>query len=415
MSALKQSGCDERVLLAEGPTEEQLRELCEALQAGRDNNTLGPQDAEFIAGLLGHFAWHSPELAKKVVEFGGAAAFASWIRMPDYIKQGHNPEDDHLIFPMFRACLTGISCVCRQGAANAQEVLKLDGVVDAALEFADHLERDVKRSALRVLARLMPYGAVSFDKVWRLIFKHILAGEDESVRAAAGACALQAATYGWDTEAPDLEGFAIAMHHGLEQALQGESPAALPYLFTVEHVVLKDGETSDQLIKTHWIHDHEGDEVLQRVGNSNIIVQLAAWLPRGSSSRASPADKACCLIAATAIEKLAGKEGLRMGPYQLVLWQPRYVFADLDGLHYQKLSTQNRPMGKPKKITFASILEVTELEQGEIVIRCRSRDYTFKAPDASKASVMVHNLRQLILRHAEASGETGEQEGADSS
>ena len=45
-----------------------------------------------------------------------------------------------------------------------------------------------------------------------------------------------------------------------------------------------------------------------------------------------------------------------MGPYQLVLWQPRYVFADLDGLHYQKLSTQNRPMGKPKKIKFASIL-----------------------------------------------------------
>jgi len=79
------------------------------------------------------------------------------------------------------------------------------------------------------------------------------------------------------------------------------------------------------------------------------------------------------------LEKLAGKEGLRMGPYQLVLWQPRYVFADLDGLHYQKLSTQNRPMGKPKKIKFASILEVTELEQGEIVIRCRSRDYTFKA------------------------------------
>lgn len=307
MSALKQSGCDERVLLAEGPTEEQLRELCEVLRDGRDNNTLGPQDAEFIAGLLGHFAWHSPELAKKVVEFGGAAAFAAWIRMPDYIKQGHNPEDDHLIFPMFRACLTGISCVCRQGAANAQEVLKLDGVVDAALEFADHLERDVKRSALRVLARLMPYGAVSFDKVWRLIFKHILAGEDESVRAAAGACALQAATYGWDTEAPDLEGFAIAMHHGLEQALQGESPAALPYLFTVEHVVLKDGETSDQLIRTYWIHDHEGDEVLQHVGNSNIIVQLAAWLPRGSSSRASPADKACGTIAAVAIEKLAGK------------------------------------------------------------------------------------------------------------
>mmetsp|Transcript_1198 Transcript_1198/g.3676 ORF Transcript_1198/g.3676 Transcript_1198/m.3676 type:complete len:171 (+) Transcript_1198:85-597(+) len=114
------------------------------------------------------------------------------------------------------------------------------------------------------------------------------------------------------------------------------------------------------------------------------------------------------------LEKLAGKEGLRMGPYQLVLWQPRYVFADLTGLHYQKLSTQNRPMGKPKKITFASILEVTELEQGEIVIRCRQRDYTFKAPDASKASVMVHNLRQLIVRHAEASGETGEQEGADS-
>jgi len=304
MSALRASGCDERVLLAEGPTEEQLRELCAALRAGRDDGTLGPQDAEFVAGLLGHFAWHSPELAKKVVEFGGAAAFAAWIRMPDYVRQGHNPEDDHLVFPMFRACLTGLSCVCRQGAANAMEVLKLDGVVDTALEFADHLERDVRRSALRVLARLLPYGAVSFDKVWRLVFKHIRGKDsDESVRAAAGACALQAVTYGWDSEAPDLEEFAEAVEYGLDQALTGEAPAALPLLLTVEHVVLKDSEASEQLIRDLWIPDQEG-------GGSRIIVQLAAWLSRGSAPRASPADKACGTIAAAAIEKLAGKGAL---------------------------------------------------------------------------------------------------------
>jgi len=80
------------------------------------------------------------------------------------------------------------------------------------------------------------------------------------------------------------------------------------------------------------------------------------------------------------LEKLAGKEGLRMGPYQLVLWQPRYVFADLTGLHYQKLSTQNRPMGKPKKITFASILVCRKVATSPPVLAQRDRALGSLAP-----------------------------------
>ena len=75
-----------------------------------------------------------------------------------------------------------------------------------------------------------------------------------------------------------------------------------------------------------------------------------------------------------------GKEGLRMGPYQLVLWQPRYVFADLTGLHYQKLSTQNRPMGKPKKITFASILVCRKVATSPPVLAQRDRALGSLAP-----------------------------------
>ena len=62
-----------------------------------------------------------------------------------------------------------------------------------------------------------------------------------------------------------------------------------------------------------------------------------------------------------------------MGPYQLVLWQPRYVFADLDGLHYQKLSTQNRPMGKPKQIKFASIVVCRTVATSPPVLAQRDR------------------------------------------
>ena len=60
---------------------------------------------------------------------------------------------------------------------------------------------------------------------------------------------------------------------------------------------------------------------------------------------------------------------VKMGAWQMVLWQPRWVFAETDGFCYQKISTTERPIGKPKKITFASVREIEELDSAEVYSR----------------------------------------------
>jgi len=97
-------------------------------------------------------------------------------------------------------------------------------------------------------------------------------------------------------------------------------------------------------------------------------------------------------------EKLADA-AVKMGAWQMVLWQPRWVFAEEDGFCYQKISTTEKPIGKPKKILYSSIKEIEELDCSEFVLQCNSRDYTFKAPDEAVCTVLVHNLRQLKERH----------------
>jgi len=79
----------------------------------------------------------------------------------------------------------------------------------------------------------------------------------------------------------------------------------------------------------------------------------------------------------------------------MVLWQPRWVYAELDGLCYQKISADEKPIGQPKKIMFASVQQIEELDCGEFVLQCNNRDYTFKAANEHLSQVLTHNLRQL--------------------
>lgn len=53
---------------------------------------------------------------------------------------------------------------------------------------------------------------------------------------------------------------------------------------------------------------------------------------------------------------------------------------------------------------FTSVQNIEELEFGELVLQCASRDYTFKAPDENKCHTMVLNLRQLRERDLELRG-----------
>jgi hypothetical protein len=93
---------------------------------------------------------------------------------------------------------------------------------------------------------------------------------------------------------------------------------------------------------------------------------------------------------------------VKLGAWQMVLWQPRFVYAEIDGLCYQKVSTNDKPIGKPKKLSFSSVNKIDELEYGEFVVQCTGRDYTFKAVDTNQCTVMVHNLRQLLSRYRES-------------
>jgi len=97
------------------------------------------------------------------------------------------------------------------------------------------------------------------------------------------------------------------------------------------------------------------------------------------------------------LEKLA-EGNLKLGTWQMVLWQPRWVFASTEALCYQKITADERPIGKEKRIPFSDIQQIEELEFGEFVLQCPRRDYTFKAPDEFKCQVFVHNLRQLRER-----------------
>lgn len=97
------------------------------------------------------------------------------------------------------------------------------------------------------------------------------------------------------------------------------------------------------------------------------------------------------------VEKLADP-AFKMGSWQLVLWQPRWVFAETDGFCYQKISAEEAPIGKPKKILFAAVDTIEELDCAEFVLHCGKRDFTFKAPSEDACTVLVHNLRQLRER-----------------
>ena len=78
-----------------------------------------------------------------------------------------------------------------------------------------------------------------------------------------------------------------------------------------------------------------------------------------------------------------------MGSWQMVLWQPRWVHAETDGLCYQKITADERPIGREKRIAFTDVREIEELEYGEFVLQCGKRDYTFKAPDERKCQVCL--------------------------
>ena len=95
--------------------------------------------------------------------------------------------------------------------------------------------------------------------------------------------------------------------------------------------------------------------------------------------------------------------------HQLVLWQPRWLYAEIDGICYQKVSVSEKPVGPPKKLPFATVSEIIELDCSEfVVVTTSARGYrrvekstTFKAVDELACEVLVHNLTQLLAYYRE--------------
>jgi len=107
------------------------------------------------------------------------------------------------------------------------------------------------------------------------------------------------------------------------------------------------------------------------------------------------------------IEKLNDGNPLRLGPWQILWWQPRYFHAELDGFCHQPISTTERPTGKSSKIRYSAIerIDICETASGlkqEFVVVCSgNRSFTFKAGDEKTCAKIVANLRELVALTAE--------------
>merc|ERR1712070_709809 len=114
-------------------------------------------------------------------------------------------------------------------------------------------------------------------------------------------------------------------------------------------------------------------------------------------------------------EKLEDGNPKRIGPWQLLCWQPRWCQAERDGFCHQPVSTTEvtahkvasrrspqRRTGKPCKIPYGSIeaIHIVESASGlrtELVIECREAgSYRFKAPTEAACASLAANLRKLV-------------------
>lgn len=103
------------------------------------------------------------------------------------------------------------------------------------------------------------------------------------------------------------------------------------------------------------------------------------------------------------VEKLAdgaiSRLAVQLASWQLVLWQRRYVRAELGALCYRKVTANGQPKGRETRIQFADVCDITQFTGGEFALRCTERSYTFKLSSERRCTAFVQNLRQLHEQH----------------
>lgn len=151
-------------------------------------------------------------------------------------------------------------------------------------------------------------------------------------------------------------------------------------------------------------------ELIDRGPRSSSRRARCVPITRGRASESDErADPFSRLIEETRglFEKLAGTESANkalsiLGAKQVVLWQPRWLYAERDGLCYQKVNQAGIPLSvwPPKRIAFADVTSIDELEtDGEFALWTRKRCFVFNAgPQQVRAQAMVSRLRELCER-----------------
>jgi len=283
-----------------GPTPEQLKGFCDVMMQGVGPKKYSAQDGELLALLLGHFAWNSAAQSLEIIAFGGHKAIIAWLRT-DRFKGNADPTHDTLAWPMQRACLSALSCLCRHGEDWAAGLLEME-VEDMLFKFAVHLDAGIRCAALRVLTRIIPHAvrrhpkqeSLPSDSIMPLILKE-LHSEDVVLRTVATACALEAILDGWVSTNPSLtQELASALLVALAQASDtNNSAAALPALVAVARLASGEEESQDEA-GLAAIMSHE-----------SLIPLLIAWLPKGAAHSASAAAKAAGASAAWTLRILS--------------------------------------------------------------------------------------------------------------
>lgn len=349
IKALKKHGCDIEPHLSTGPRRGHIKLLCDALLDGlpggpakpvpqpavakaqslsaapvaaKKSVRFGPEDAELFACILGHFAWHNADNANMLVSNNGVPTLLKWLRCTDFTS---NSTDAHIIYPMQRACLAALASVCRHGEECAAAVLN-EGAEDV-LEFVVHHDIGLRRSALRCLARMIPYSKRRPDlspasiapesKAWgELVMPMILKNlveEDEAIRTAAAACALEAAIAGWassrnfeeeerseDFLASLIDKLAGHATSALQRAVSASAAAAaLPVLLTIAQL-------------------SEDDDAIRTLSNCDgLLPLLTTWPPRSAEATSTGIDRAAAAAAAKALETLCEANVIRLSVREL--------------------------------------------------------------------------------------------------
>ena len=85
----------------------------------------------------------------------------------------------------------------------------------------------------------------------------------------------------------------------------------------------------------------------------------------------------------------------QLGSWRLIVWQPRWVYAELDALYYQKVNADDQPIGEAQRILFSDVTVIEQDASDEFEIFCGKRSYVFRTADAQ---IVASSLRLLCER-----------------